>query len=84
LSQARQDLQSRWNEEISENGLRHSFASYHLAKYQDAERLRGDLGHSTAHLLFTNYRELAEPEEAEQYFSIMPPAPAENIVAMVR
>ena len=66
------------------NGLRHSFASYHVAKYQDAERVRGDLGlgHSTAGLLFANYRELVSPEEAERYFNIFPPSPAQNIVSM--
>jgi integrase len=64
------------------NGLRHSFASYHMAKYQDAESLRADLGHTSAKLIFSNYRELVHPDEAERYFKISPTAPAENVVPM--
>jgi integrase len=64
------------------NGLRHSFASYHVAKYNDAERVRGDLGHSTADLLFRNYRELVQPEDAERYFNLFPVQPAQNVVVM--
>jgi len=66
------------------NGLRHSFASYHMAKYQDAERLRGDMGHTSAKLIFSTYRELVHPNEAERYFNILPPAPAENVVPMAQ
>jgi integrase len=31
------------------NGLRHSFASYHLAKFKDAAALALELGHTSAH-----------------------------------
>jgi hypothetical protein len=44
----------------------------------------GDLGHSTADLVFANYRELVHPDEAERYFSIFPPAPATSVVAMAQ
>jgi integrase len=64
------------------NGLRHSYASYHAAKYNDAELLRNNMGHTTARLLFTNYRELVHPEQAERYFNLFPPTPATNVVAM--
>jgi len=66
------------------NGLRHSFASYHLAKYQDAARLALDMGHSTTKMIFSNYREIVTPEEAERYWQILPPAQAENVVAMAQ
>jgi integrase len=66
------------------NGLRHSSASYHLAKYQDAARLALDMGHSTTKMIFSNYREIVTPEEAEQYWNIFPPQPAENVVAMAQ
>jgi integrase len=65
------------------NGCRHSFATYHVAKYEDAERLRAIMGHMSAGMLFANYRaEGVQPEEGERYFNIFPPAPAENIVPM--
>ena len=55
------------------NGLRHSFASYHLAKYGDAARLALDLGHTTTKLIFSNYRELVRPDEGERYFKSFRP-----------
>jgi integrase len=64
------------------NGLRHSFASYHVAKYNDAERLRADMGHTTARLLFANYRELVHPDQADRYFSLHPQTPAANVISM--
>jgi integrase len=64
------------------NGLRNSYCSYSLAKYQNAAKLAIDMGHTTTKLIFAVYRELVSPEEAERYFNIFPPAPAENIVPM--
>jgi integrase len=55
------------------NCLRHSFASYHLAKYQDAARLSLDMGHTSPKLLFNTYREVVYPEAAQLYFAIVPP-----------
>jgi integrase len=66
------------------NGLRHSFASYHLAKYQDAAKLALILGHTTTKMIFSNYREIVTPEEAERYWQIFPPPPADNVVPMSR
>jgi integrase len=68
----------------AKNGLRHSFCSYHIAKYQDAAKLALDMGHTTTKLIFSNYRELVTREEAERYFNIFPPAQAENVVPMAR
>ncbi len=64
------------------NGLRHSFASYHLAKHQDAPRLALDMGHVSPALIFSNYREIVTPEEAERYWKIFPPATAANVIPM--
>ena len=55
-----------------DNGLRHSFASYHLAKHQNAPALSLALGHTSPQMLFDHYRELVTPEEAERYWSIRP------------
>ncbi|PWT78410.1 MAG: hypothetical protein C5B58_15325 [Acidobacteria bacterium] len=54
------------------NGLRHSFASYHLAHFKDAARLALELGHTDQELLFRHYRELVTPESAEKYWNIRP------------
>jgi hypothetical protein len=42
------------------------------------------MGHVSPHLIFSNYREIVTPEEAERYWNIFPPAPAENVVAMAQ
>jgi hypothetical protein len=38
----------------------------------------------SATMIFSNYREIVTPEEGERYFSIFPPAPAENVVPMAQ
>jgi hypothetical protein len=55
-----------------QNGLRHSFASYHLAKHQDASKLALEMGHTSARLIFDAYREVVRPEEANRYWQIKP------------
>ncbi len=64
------------------NGLRHSFASYHLARFEDAAKLMLQMGHTTTREIFQDYRELVTPEAAAQYWEIRPVA-APNIVSMV-
>lgn len=54
------------------NGLRHSFASYRLASTNDAAKTALELGHPNTKLLFSTYRELVAPEDAETYWSIAP------------
>jgi integrase len=63
------------------NGLRHSFASYRLAAIHDAPRVASELGHTTPQLLYSTYRELVRPEEAERYWKIAPTAATKNVVA---
>jgi integrase len=58
------------------NALRHSFASYSLAHFQDAARLALEMGHRDQRLLFAHYRELVRPAAAERYWGIMPAAEA--------
>jgi integrase len=64
------------------NGLRHSFASYHLALNQNQNQLADILGHTNSRLIFAHYRELVMPDQAARYFNIMPPAPATNVVSI--
>jgi integrase len=64
------------------NGLRHSFASYRLAAIHDAPRVASELGHTTPQLLYSTYRELVRPEEAERYWKIEPqPTEVGKVVA---
>ncbi len=62
------------------NGLRHSFASYRLAACQDAPRVASELGHTSPQMLYSNYRELVLPEEAERYWNIVPAREANNVI----
>jgi integrase len=68
----------RW----SQNGLRHSFASYRLAATNDAATVAAELGHSTAQMLYSTYRELVLPEEAERYWLISPMTSAANVIPL--
>jgi len=53
------------------NGFRHSFASYRLAQTQSAAQVALEMGNSPRKL-FENYRELVTPEDAEEWFDILP------------
>jgi len=58
--------------EWKHNALRHSYASYRLAQTQDAAKVALEMGNSPA-MLFAHYREIVTPEDAEQWFGIVPP-----------
>jgi integrase len=68
---------ARW----PKNGLRHSFASYRLAACHDAPRVASELGHTSPHMLYSTYRELVLPEEAQRYWKIIPATGANNVIA---
>jgi integrase len=54
------------------NGLRHSYASYRLAAIHDAPRVASELGHTSPKMLYSTYRELVLPEDAERYWQLEP------------
>ena len=66
------------------NGLRHSFASYRLGATHDAPRVASELGHTSPQMLYSTYRELVLPEEAERYWNIAPAAPALNVIPLAQ
>jgi integrase len=70
---------ARW----PKNGLRHSFASYRLAAIHDAPRVAAELGHTGPQMLYSTYRELVLPEEAERYWKLTPPDKATNVLSFV-
>jgi integrase len=53
------------------NGLRHSFISYRLADLQSADRVALEAGNSPG-MVFRHYRELVTPQEAAEWFAILP------------
>ena len=65
-----------------DNALRHSFASYHAAKFKDAKGLALEMGHTDSGMLFNHYRALVKPNEAERYWSIKPARGDRKIVAI--
>lgn len=53
------------------NVTRHSFCSYHLAKFGSAGRTALEAGHTEA-MLFNHYREVVTKAAAEAFFGIVP------------
>jgi integrase len=64
-----------------QNGLRHSYASYRLAATHDAPRVASELGHTSPQMLYSTYRELVLPEEAERYWKLIPDRKPENVLS---
>ena len=58
-----------------QDAARHSYATYYLAKYKNADALKVNLGHSRgSDMLFVHYRAAATPAQAEAYWRILPSA----------
>jgi integrase len=70
--------------EWPDNGLRHSFASYHLAHFKNAASTALELGHHDSRITFAHYRELVKPKEAERYWNIKPTASAKVVPLVAR
>jgi len=62
-----------------QNALRHSYISYRVAQSQDVAKTALEAGKSAA-IIFSNYREVVTPGEAEHWFCITPPAPCSNVI----
>jgi len=58
----------RWAADI----LRHSYASYHLARHEDAAKTSLQLGHRDTDVLFNHYRDLVMRKDAEAFWGIEP------------
>jgi integrase len=67
-------------QEWPQNALRHSFASYHLARFNDAAALALELGHTNSNLVFQHYRQLVKPKQAERYWKIVPAVSGKKVV----
>jgi hypothetical protein len=62
------------------NALRHSFGSYHLARFNDAAALALEMGNSPA-VIFKHYRQLVKPKDAERYWKLAPASLGKRVVA---
>jgi integrase len=67
-------------QEWPQNALRHSFASYHLAKFKDAAALALELGHTNSSLVFQHYRQLVKPKQADRYWKIAPTVGSKKVI----
>ena len=63
------------------NALRHSFISYRMAVTQDVAKVALEAGNSSK-VIFQNYRELVTPEEANEWFAILPAGAAKNVTSI--
>jgi integrase len=61
------DLTDCWPKDTT----RHTFASYHLVEYGE-EATKNAMGHGDFTMLFQNYRKLVKPDEAKEFFKILP------------
>jgi len=57
-----------WSPDVT----RHSFASYHLAEFRNADLTAHLLGHGDTQMLFRHYRELVTPDAAREFWAIRP------------
>jgi integrase len=65
-----------------DNGLRHSFGSYHLACFHKPDKTAHEMGHATTDMLFKHYRNYRiSRKDAEAYWKLAPASVSENIVA---
>ena len=56
-------------EQWPHNALRHSFASYHLAQWEDAGKTAHQLGHTSTAMVFQNYARAVKKAEAEKWWN---------------
>lgn len=54
------------------NALRHSYASYNLAAFENAAALAGEMGHGSTKMIYEHYRALVTKAKGESFWTIMP------------
>ncbi len=70
----RSDEQDKGLEPWPHDALRHSFASYHLAEFEQLDRLALQLGHESTRVTMRHYRERVCAQDAHAYFGLKPQA----------
>ncbi len=78
----RLNASGKWESDWENNDTRHSFGSYHYALHGDALKTAAQMGHKqNDDMLFAHYRTLVRPEQAKEFFSIVPQRAAEGYSA---
>ena len=72
-------LRKKSNSGYMQNSARISFASYHVAMYEDPPKTSLLLGHQSPALLWNTYRALVTKAEAERFWKITPDYTGEEI-----
>ena len=55
-----------------QDGLRHSYASYHLAHFKNINELATQMGHTDTKLIFRHYRSVVTKDEAAKFWKLEP------------
>jgi integrase len=64
-----------------DNGLRHSFGSYHVANFQNPNMTALQMGHTTTDTLFRHYRNYRiRRKDAESYWKIAPARAGKKVI----
>ena len=72
-------------EKWPDNGMRHSFGSYHFARHSNAALTAAEMGHrGNTQTLFAHYRALVKPKDTAQYWQIKPSKEAKRVVAFTQ
>lgn len=66
----RRKAKVRWSNDV----LRHSYGSYHLARDENAAKTSLQMGHRDPEVLFNHYRNLVTRDDAKGFWEIAPPA----------
>ena len=64
-----------------QNGLRHSFCSFHFAMHANENLTAAQAGNSPA-MIHAHYKGLATKADAEKWFNVMPPDAAKNVIQL--
>ena len=67
-----------------QQGMRHSYCSYWLAKHEDANKLVLQSGHTGAETMWEHYHRGTKKKEANNFWAIRPAKGKGNIVPMTR
>ena len=54
------------------DAFRHSYASYHLAVFEDAAALALQMGHRTTKMIFSNYRARVKKTDGQLWWGMLP------------
>jgi integrase len=65
-----------------QNALRHSFGSYHLARFNDTAALALQMGNSPD-VIFKHYRQLVKPRDATQFWRLVPTAEVNHKIVAI-